>query len=106
MAGLGIKKGDRVEIIAGKDKGKKGKVLRTLPNKQRVVIEGAMMIKRHTRPTRKVPQAGIVSKEGTIHVSNVLLICPSCGKAARVGHRREDDKVIRVCRNCGQDIDK
>lgn len=106
MAGLGIKKGDRVEVIAGKDKGKKGKVLRVLPDKQRVVVEGAMMIKRHMRPTRKAPQAGVVNKEGTVHASNVLLVCPSCGKATRIGHRREDDKVIRVCRNCGQDIDK
>jgi len=104
---LSIRKGDRVEVIAGKEKGKKGKVLFTLPKENRVVVEGVAMVKRHARPTQKVPQGGIQEREAPIHVSNVELICPACGQPTRVGHRiAESGKKVRICRKCQGDIDK
>jgi len=107
MPKLPIRKGDKVQVIAGKDKGKKSKVLFALPDENRVVVEGVAMIKRHTRPTRKVPQGGIQEREAPIHVSNVQIICPSCGQPTRIGHRvAESGKKIRVCRKCEGDIDK
>lgn len=107
MPKLPVKKGDRVQVIAGKDKGKKGKILIAMPDKERVVVEGIAMIKRHARPTQKVPQGGIQEKEAAIHVSNVQLICPSCGQPTRIGHRStESGRKVRVCRKCEGDIDK
>ena len=103
---LNVRKGDRVKVITGKDKGKEGKVLRAFPEKQRVVVEGVNMIKKHTRPTQKKPQGGILEIEGTIHVSNVMLVCPNCGEPTRVGHKREDGTRLRVCKKCGKEIDK
>ncbi len=101
-----IRKGDKVKVIAGKDKGKESRVLRAYPEKQRLVVEGVNMIKKHQRPTNKMPQGGILEVEGTIHVSNVMLLCPSCSEPTRVGRRRDDGTRIRVCRKCGNDIDK
>ena len=103
---LTFKKNDRVRIIAGKDKGKEGRVLRAFPESQRVVVEGANFIKKAQRPTTKVPQGGILQREGTIHVSNVMLICPGCGEATRVSRKREDGVRIRVCKKCGKPIEK
>jgi large subunit ribosomal protein L24 len=103
---LSVHKGDKVHIIAGKDKGKEGKILRAYPHNERVVVEGANMMKKHTRPTQKVPQGGILEMEGTIHVSNVMLVCPSCSQPTRVGRRREAGTRIRVCKKCGKDIEK
>ena len=101
-----VRRGDKVRIIAGKDKGKDGKVLRAYPYKERVMVEGANMIKKHTRPSTKNQQGGIMTVEGTIHVSNVMLICPTCSQPTRVGRRREGDVRVRVCKKCGKDIDK
>ncbi len=103
---LSIRKGDRVQVIAGKETGKKGRVLRTQPEKGRVIVEGLNKIKKHTRPTQKNPQGGILEREAGIPVSNVMLICPGCGEPSRVGRRREDGEVVRVCKKCNQDIDK
>lgn len=103
---LTIRKGDRVRVIAGKDKGKEGKVLRSFPQKERVVVENVHMIKKHTRPSQKNPQGGIVEMEGTIHVSSVMLVCPNCSQPTRVGRRREEGTRIRVCKACGKDIDR
>ncbi len=104
---LSVRKGDRVEVIAGKEKGKKGKILFALPKKNRVVVEGINMVKRHARPTQKIPQGGIQEREAPIHASNVQVICPSCGQATRVGHRiTESGTKVRVCRKCQGDIDK
>jgi large subunit ribosomal protein L24 len=103
---LTIHKGDKVRIIAGKDKGKDGKVLRSYPFKERVMVEGANLIKKHTRPSTKNQQGGIMTVEGTIHVSNVMLLCPNCTQATRVGRRREAGTRVRVCKKCGKDIDK
>lgn len=107
MSKLHVKKGDKVQILAGKDKGKKGKILRSYPSKQRIVVEGANIVKRHTRPTQKSPQGGIIDKPGSIHVSNVQLICPHCNEPTRLGSKRtEQGKRIRVCRKCDGEIDK
>ena len=103
---LSIGKGDKVRIIAGKDKGKEGKILESLPYKERVVVEGANMTKRHTRPTQKVPQGGIIEIPGTIHVSNVMLICPNCAQPTRISRLREGGVRVRVCKKCGKPIDK
>ena len=103
---LTIRKGDRVHVIAGKDKGKEGKVLRSMPEKERVVVENVHMIKKHTRPSQKNQQGGIIEMEGTIHVSNVMLVCPNCGQPTRVSRRRDDGVRIRTCKKCGKDIDK
>ena len=106
MASLHVKKGDRVKVIAGKDKGKEGEILRTYPKKDRVVVEKVNIIKKAMRPTQQNPQGGISSMEAPIHASNVMLVCPSCKKATRIGHRFKDDgKKVRVCKKCGKDID-
>jgi large subunit ribosomal protein L24 len=104
-----IKKGDTVEVIAGKDLGERGEVLTMLPKEDRVVVQGVNNLKRH----RKARQAGnqqipaqIVEFEGAIHLSNVMLVCPSCGKKARVGFRvRDDGRKVRVCKKCNSDIE-
>ena len=101
-----VRRGDKVKIIAGKENGKEGKVLHSYPEKQRVMVEGANIIKRATRPSQKNPQGGIMQHEGTMHVSNVMLICPSCSQPTRLGRRREEGTRIRVCKKCGKDIDK
>ncbi|MBQ9001715.1 MAG: 50S ribosomal protein L24 [Eggerthellaceae bacterium] len=106
MAKLNVKKGDRVKVIAGKDKGKEGEILRALPSKGRVVVEKVNIVKKAMRPTQQNPQGGISSIEAPINVSNVMLVCPSCKAATRVGHRFKDDgKKVRVCKKCGKDID-
>lgn len=103
---MSIRKGDKVRVIAGKDKGKESRVLRAFPEKQRLVVEYVNMIKKHQRPSQRQPQGGILEVEGTIHVSNVMLLCPSCGQASRLARRREDGQRVRVCKKCGNDIDK
>ncbi len=103
---LNVHRGDRVKVITGKDKGKEGKVLRAFPEKQRVVVEGVNKIKKHTRPTQKHPQGGILEIEGTIHSSNVMLVCPSCSEPTRIGYRREDGVRLRVCKKCGKQVEK
>lgn len=103
---LFVRKGDKVKVIAGKDKGKESRVLAVNPEKRRLVVEHVNMIKKHRRPTRTQPQGGILEIEGTIHISNVMLLCPSCSQATRAARRRDDGKRIRVCKKCGADIDK
>jgi len=97
-----IRKGDQVEVIAGKDKGHRGKVLQVLPKTDRVIVEGANKQKRHQKATQKVMQAGIITREGPIHLSNVMLYCTRCGKPTRVGTRIDGDVRERVCRSCGE----
>lgn len=99
-----IRKGDTVKVISGKDRGKTGKVLRSVPEKSRVVVEKVNMAKKAMRPTQQNPQGGISTVEAPIHVSNVMLVCPSCGEATRVARRRDDGKLVRVCKKCGKDI--
>jgi large subunit ribosomal protein L24 len=105
MPKLKLKKNDRVVVTAGKDKGKIGKVLKITPDKTRVIVERVNMIKRHTRPSKK-GKGGIVEKEGSIHVSNVSIICGKCTEVSRVGKKiLEDGTTVRVCRKCGEFLD-
>lgn len=102
-----VKQGDFVKIIAGKERGKQGRVLRVFPREGRLTVERLNMIKRHTRPTQQRQQGGIIEREGKLHISNVMLVCTRCGRGVRVGHRHlEDGKKVRVCRRCGEVFDK
>jgi large subunit ribosomal protein L24 len=104
---LHIKKNDMVKIIAGKEQGKTGKVLRVFPGKSRVVVEGLNMIKRHTRPNQLYPEGGILEKEAPLSISNVMLICGSCGQPSRTGVRLlEDGSKTRYCKKCNESVDK
>ncbi len=107
-----IKKGDEVLVIAGKDRSVKGKprrgrVLEVRPRTQRLIVDGINTMKRAVRQTQQMRQAGIVESPGPIHVSNVMLICPSCDAPTRVGHQvREDGSKVRVCKRCNKHIDE
>ena len=104
-----IKRGDTVEVIAGKDRGVQGEVLRVLPKVNRVVVERVNVVRKHQRPMqagRSQVQPGIIEFEAPIDLSNVMLICTQCRESTRVGYRiNEDGQKVRVCRKCGQDID-
>ena len=113
MAGLFVKKGDTVLVVSGKDRGVKGRVISASPDTNRVLVEGANRIKKHTKVTQSArgsQQGGIVTTEAPVHVSNVQVVCPTCGKATRIGHRRSeaDDNgkthSVRVCKRCNGDI--
>ena len=107
MAGLSIKRGDTVAVIAGRERGKRGKVLRLVPARQRVVVEKINMIKRHQRPTQKLRQGGIIEREGPLHVSNVMVVCPKCDRPTRTGVQQlADGKKVRVCKRCQETIDR
>lgn len=101
-----IRKGDTVEVIQGKELGKRGKVLRVLVEDERVVVERVNFIKRHVRPTQRNPQGGVIEREAGMHISNVKLVCPSCGQAARVGVREESGARVRYCKKCNVQVDK
>ena len=104
---LKIKKGDRVVVITGRDKGKTGEVTRVLPKESRVVVQGVNIVKRHQRPSALNPnaEAGVISREGAIHISNVMLIDPDTKKGTRVGITREGGKRQRVSRSTGTKLD-
>jgi len=101
-----VHKNDTVLVVAGNAVGKQGKVLKVFPDRNRVIIENVNMVKRHTKASQKNPQGGIVQKEGAIHASNVMVVCPKCSDATRVGHAHVTDatsgrrKTVRVCKNC------
>ncbi len=103
-----IRRNDNVVVITGKDRGKRGRVLKVLPDKNRVIVEGVNMIKRHTRPNpgRNI-QGGIVHREAALHASNVQLVCPECGAQTRVGHKiLGDGRKVRTCTKCEGVVDK
>ena len=105
MSKLHIKKGDEVIVLAGDDKGRKGKVLKVLVAKQRALVEGVNMVSKSMKPSAKNPQGGIVKQEAPIHVSNLSLIDPKSGKATRVGMKKTDDgKKVRVAKKSGEVI--
>ena len=107
MAIAHVRKGDTVVVVAGKERGKKGKVLRVIPEKGRVVVERINMIKKHQRPTQKIRQGGIIEREGAIHLSNVMLVDPASDKPTRVGMKAlSDGKKVRVARRSGEMLDK
>lgn len=102
MPKMTVKKGDLVEVLSGKDKGVRGKVMRALPAEGKVVVEGVAIAKKAQRPTQQNQAGGIIQKEMPIDVSNVMLVCPQCDKATRVGHGTNDEgKKVRVCKKCG-----
>ena len=106
MRKMSIKKGDLVMVIAGKDRGKSGKVMRVFPKKDAVIVERLNMVKRHLRPSPTTGKGGIAEKEAPIHRSNVQLICPKCNQPTRVGRRiLEDGSKVRVCKKCKEAID-
>lgn len=101
-----LKVNDQVEVIAGKDKGRVGKILKVLPKESKAVVERINMIKRHTKPTEMNQQGQIVEKEAAIHVSNLQLICPECTKTGRIGKKiLEDGTKVRFCKSCGESIE-
>lgn len=101
-----IKKGDTVVVVSGKDKGKKGKVLTSLPKQNRVIVEGVNMLTKHKKPTAQLQQGGIVHQEGTIDASNVMLYCDKDKQGVRVGYKfLNDGKKVRICKKCGEVLD-
>jgi large subunit ribosomal protein L24 len=97
-----VRKGDRVKVIAGNDRGRIGKVLVVYPERNRVIVENVHMISKHQRPTQTLREPGIIKREGTIHISNVLPICPECGLPTRVGFTIVDGEKMRRCKQCGE----
>jgi large subunit ribosomal protein L24 len=101
-----IHREDRVKVITGRDKGKEGRVLRVMPDEGKVLVEHVMMVKKHLRqnPQRNI-KGGIAEQESPINLSNVMILCPTCGPV-RIGHQMQGDRKIRVCRKCGTTLDK
>ena len=100
-----IKKGDRVRVLTGKDRGKEGEVMRAIPERDKVIVDGVNVAKRHQRATRATTQGGIIDKDMPIPAANVAVLCPSCNKATRVGYRFDDQgRKGRVCRKCKGDL--
>jgi large subunit ribosomal protein L24 len=100
-----LHKGDKVLVSTGDDKGKKGKVLKVVVDKNKAIVEGVNFIKKHTKPSQKNPQGGIVEKEAPIHASNLRLVCPGCGESAGVSRKRDaDGKARRICKSCGETV--
>jgi len=102
---MNIKKGDIVIVISGDDKGRRGKILETNPNKKRVVVEGVNQIKKHRRMQRGGQPGGILTIPAPIHVSNVMLVCPRCGKKTKVNKDVVEGRRVRFCRQCKEQID-
>jgi large subunit ribosomal protein L24 len=114
MAGLKVRKGDTVQVISGKDRGGKGRVIETDPDKNRILVEGVNRIRKHTKvttSTRGAKTGGIITQEAPIHVSNVMVVCPECDKPTRIGKRQDvvDEETgktrpVRICKRCGKEI--
>lgn len=98
-----VRKNDLVVVIAGNYRGKRGRVLKVFPKKDRIIVEGVNFIKKHTKPSPKNPQGGIIQMEAPIHVSNVMVVCSKCNSPTRVGRKiLEDGSKLRVCKKCGE----
>ncbi len=104
---IGFKKGDKVLVIIGEDKDKKGKIVRIFPKKMEAIVEGVNFFKKHSKPAQKAPQGGIVKQEGALHISNIRLICNKCNKPTTIKREKiKEGKRVRVCKKCGEIIDK
>lgn len=101
-----VKKGDKVQVITGKDKGKTGVVLAAYPKQNRVIVEGVNIVKKHAKPSQENPQGGILTQEAAIHVSNVMPLDPKTGKPTRVGYKDVDGKKVRIAKQSGTVLDK
>ena len=99
-----IQKGDQVMVLQGKDKGKKAEVVRAIPDRQKVILEGVNVAKRHAKPTRATQQGGVIDKFMPVHISTVALICKSCDRPTRVGYKIEDGEKVRICKKCGSTL--
>ena len=104
MNNLKIKKNDTVVVLSGKDKGKQGKVLGTVPSESKVVVEGINMVTCHVKPRKQGETGGIVQREAALYASKVQVVCPKCGKGTRVAHKIADGKKSGVCRHCGPEL--
>ncbi len=103
---LGIKKNDTVIVITGKNKGKRGRVIRVMPSDNKIIVEKINIVKRHMKPSRKYAQGGIIEKEAPIHISNVMLLCPKCERPTRISAMElADGKKVRACKKCKEVID-
>jgi large subunit ribosomal protein L24 len=106
MGRVKIRKNDSVMVIAGRERGKTGKVLRVLPEKGALIIERVNLVKRHSKPRGPQQPGGIVEKEASIHASNIMIMCDKCNAPVRIGHKQlGDGKKIRICRRCGEALD-
>ena len=101
---MNVKKGDTVVVLSGKDKGKQGKVLGTVPSEDKVVVEGVNMVTCHVKPRRQGETGGIVNREAAMYASKVQVVCPKCKKGTRVAHKIENGKKKRVCKHCGAEL--
>ena len=101
---MNVKKGDTVVVLSGKDKGKQGKVLGTVPSEAKVVVEGVNMVTCHVKPRKQGEQGGIVQREAAMYASKVQVVCPKCKKGTRVAHKIENGKKTRVCKHCGAEL--
>lgn len=99
-----IRKGDTIKIITGKDNGKSGKVLKVLPQKNKILIDGLNLYKKHVRPKRQGEKGEVVSVPRPIDVSNVMLVCPNCGQAVKISYRFDNERKLRICKKCGTTI--
>ena len=106
MAKLFVKQGDTVVVIAGKEKGKTAKVLEVSPKDSKVLLDGVNVVTKHQKPRSQQDKGGLIKKNALLEASNVMVICPACGKATRVGHKEVDGKNVRICKKCGASLDK
>ena len=105
MSGLKIRKGDRVRVLTGKDRGKEGNVMRALPRDGKVIVDGVNVARKSQRPTRTTQQGGIIDKDMPLPVANVAIVCSSCGKPTRVGYKFDNSgQKVRICRKCGGEL--
>ncbi|HEU5139009.1 MAG TPA: 50S ribosomal protein L24 [Bacillales bacterium] len=100
-----VKKGDKIQVISGKDKGKQGVILQALPKQDRVIVEGINIVKKHAKPSQANPQGGIIDQEAPIHVSNVMPLDPKSNEPTRVGYQIENGKKVRIAKKSGQKLD-
>ncbi len=101
---VSIRKDDEVQVIHGKDRGSRGRVVRVLPREGRIMVEGIARAKKHSRPSKRRQQGGIIDIEQFVDISNVAVVCKSCGQATRVGHRIDEGKKTRICRKCESEL--
>jgi large subunit ribosomal protein L24 len=102
-----LRKGDTVEVIGGKFRGKRGRILKVIPEEARAIVEGINLVKRHMKASQKNPQGGIVEKPAPLPAARLMVVCAKCGEAARIGHRYLDDGTkVRYCKHCGEQMEK
>lgn len=100
-----IKKGDTVLVVAGKEKGKAGKVTKAIPKDNKIIVAGLNVAKKHAKPSKKNPHGGIIDLHAPINVSNVMIICPRCSKATKIGHKVTEKSKFRICKKCNESLD-